>query len=265
MRIRFLLLLLLLPALLLAASAGSQDAWGHFYTWYKSYTGSPMPPDFMKAYSAELVREGLTPDQVQARMKELPKLFAEHPKELMAANFRNIYRNHTGLFSQEPTALVLRAAQLLKPGRALDAAMGQGRNSIALARLGWEVTGYDLSEDGLEIARAAAAKQGLAITTVKATHQDFDFGQQRWDLIVLAYSLANLSDAAFIGKLTDSLAPGGLIVVEQLNSGTEAKGPANALFNSFARLRVIHYEDAVSGAEWPMKPARVGRLIAQKD
>jgi len=224
-----------------------------------------MPPEFMKAYSAELVRQGFTPEQVETRMRELPKLFAGHPREFMAANFRNIYRNHTDLFSQEPTALVLKAAQLVKPGRALDAAMGQGRNAIALARLGWQVTGYDLSDDGLEIARAAAARQGLAIDAVAATHQDFDFGTERWDLIVLAYSLANLSDAAFVTKLTEALAPGGLIVVEQLNSGSEAKGPANALFNSFARLRVIHYEDAVNQAEWPRKPARVGRLIAQKD
>lgn len=263
MGIRF-LVALLLPALLLAAPAG-QDTWDHFFTWFKTYTGSPMPPEFMKAYSAELARQGLNPEQVRVRMGELPRLFAEHAGELMAANFRNIYRNHPELFSQQPTALVLRAAELHKPGRALDAAMGQGRNSIALARLGWEVTGYDISEDGLQLAREAAARHGLNLNTVKATHQDFDFGQQRWDLIVLTYSLANMSDAAFVTKLTDALAPGGLIVVEQLNSGTEAKGPANALFNSFARLRVIHYEDAVGDAEWPKKPARVGRLIAQKD
>jgi 2-polyprenyl-3-methyl-5-hydroxy-6-metoxy-1,4-benzoquinol methylase len=35
-----------------------------------------------------------------------------------------------------------------KPGRALDIGMGQGRNSVFLALKGWDVTGFDISDEG---------------------------------------------------------------------------------------------------------------------
>ena len=50
--------------------------------------------------------------------------------------------------------------------RALDVGMGQGRNALALARLGWEVTGFDVSAVGLAQARAAATAQGVTINAV---------------------------------------------------------------------------------------------------
>jgi methylase of polypeptide subunit release factors len=34
----------------------------------------------------------------------------------------------------------------LKPGIALDVCMGEGRNCIFLAGLGWKVTGFDVSD-----------------------------------------------------------------------------------------------------------------------
>jgi SAM-dependent methyltransferase len=249
----------------LAASADDTEAWAHFIGWYKTYTGSPMPPDFIAAYSAELQRSGLSAEEAKTRLAQVRKGFATNQQELLSVNFSNIYRNHASLFSQEPNALLARTVRSIRPGRALDVGMGKGRNSIYLAKLGWDVAGYDLSDDGLAIARANAAKEGVRISAVKALHQQYDFGQNRWDLIVLTYSFVDFEDAAMVRKLTESLAPGGLIVVEQFNSGSEAKGPANALFKTFATPRVIHYEDIVDTADWTKKPARLGRLVAQKD
>jgi 2-polyprenyl-3-methyl-5-hydroxy-6-metoxy-1,4-benzoquinol methylase len=48
-----------------------------------------------------------------------------------------------------------------KPGHALDVGMGNGRNSIALAQAGWQVTGFDIASLGVEQARAKAAQLGL--------------------------------------------------------------------------------------------------------
>jgi len=52
-----------------------------------------------------------------------------------------------------------------KPGRALDIGMGEGRNALFLATQGWEVTGFDISEVGVQLARAAAQKKGLKVET----------------------------------------------------------------------------------------------------
>src|SRR4051794_33369884 len=45
-----------------------------------------------------------------------------------------------------------------KPGKALDIGMGQGRNSMFLAALGWDVTGFDISDVAVKQAQAEARK-----------------------------------------------------------------------------------------------------------
>src|SRR5712664_3614565 len=50
----------------------------------------------------------------------------------------------TTRFNLKPNALLVNTAKNLKPGKALDLGMGQGRNSIFLAKEGWDVTGVDI-------------------------------------------------------------------------------------------------------------------------
>jgi SAM-dependent methyltransferase len=45
--------------------------------------------------------------------------------------------------AHQPDPLILRAAQLLPPGRAIDVACGAGRHALALAARGWQVTAVD--------------------------------------------------------------------------------------------------------------------------
>ena len=59
-------------------------------------------------------------------------------------------------------------------GRVLDVACGDGRQALALAELGFEVTGVDLSDVGLARLRRAADHRGLSV----ALHQlDLDGGE----------------------------------------------------------------------------------------
>jgi len=185
--------------------------------------------------------------------------------DAVAQRFNKLYAAPSTLFSGAPNAFLARTVDGLKPGRALDVAMGQGRNSVFLAKQGWEVTGYDVSDAGLEVARNDAKKAGVRINAVHASHQDFDFGREQWDLIVMTYTLADMENAAFLSRVRDSLKPGGIVVVEQMNAGGTGKGPANALFRSFQDLRILHYEDVVDTAEWGLQKMRIGRIVAQKD
>jgi 2-polyprenyl-3-methyl-5-hydroxy-6-metoxy-1,4-benzoquinol methylase len=183
----------------------------------------------------------------------------------IAQRFNKLYAGPANLFSAAPNAFLARTVGGLKPGRALDVAMGQGRNSVFLAKQGWEVTGYDIADTGLEAARGAAESSGVRINAVHASHDGFEFGQEQWDLIVMTYTLADMENAAFLRRVKDSLKSGGIVVVEQMNAGGTGKGPANALFRSFQDLRVIHYEDVVDTAEWGLQKMRIGRIVAQKD
>ena len=61
----------------------------------------------------------------------------------------SIYSDPVSIFNTAPNAFMAEVVKGLKPGRALDIGMGQGRNSVFLARLGWDVSGFDISERGV--------------------------------------------------------------------------------------------------------------------
>jgi len=65
------------------------------------------------------------------------------------------YKKNPGLFGTEPSSLVVSHGLLIPAaGKVLDVGVGQGRNAIALARRGCQVTGIDPSE----VAIATTAK-----------------------------------------------------------------------------------------------------------
>ncbi len=64
---------------------------------------------------------------------------------------------------QEPAKLLKDSLPLLPIGRALDVAMGKGRNAIFLASHGFEVTGLEKDEDSIIICKDGADKAGVHI------------------------------------------------------------------------------------------------------
>ena len=110
----------------------------------------------------------------------------------------------------------------------------------------------------------------MKLTTAIVGDESFDFGRDRWDLIVLSYvSLRHLVD-----KVRDSLKPGGLVVVEAfhrdaLKQGSIGSGvvfDTNELLKTFDGLRIVHYEDATARGDFGFTKGetRVVRLAAEK-
>jgi 2-polyprenyl-3-methyl-5-hydroxy-6-metoxy-1,4-benzoquinol methylase len=172
-------------------------------------------------------------------------------------------------FNISPNAFLVAVTKGLKPGRSLDVGMGQGRNTIYLAQQGWESVGFDPAERAVEAARAQAATLGVKITAQVARAEDFDWGQARWDLIVLSYVGAR----DYASKVVRALRPGGMVVVEGFHrdaTKTRAIGGAvvfdtNELLEVFAPLRVVRYEDAEDVADFAGQAnTRVVRLAAVK-
>ena len=114
----------------------------------------------------------------------------------------------------------------------------------------------DLSDVGVQLAREAAQKRGLKLDTLVDDVDRFDYGRQRWDLVVGMYMHAMVTRNA--GKIIDSLKPGGIIVVEGFHRDLNRQGlqgdyigyRSNDLLRAFDRLRVLYYEDAVAPADW---------------
>jgi cyclopropane fatty-acyl-phospholipid synthase-like methyltransferase len=160
------------------------------------------------------------------------------------------------------------------PGKALDVGMGQGRNSLFLAALGWDVTGFDLSDEGVRQAKAEAAKRGLKINASVADVDKFDYGKERYDLIVGMYMHEYLTRNA--PKVIAALKPGGMLVVEGIHRdvgkdslrGERYGYRNNELPKIFDRLRVRSYEDTSDKADWERsggKPVPLVRMIAVKE
>jgi SAM-dependent methyltransferase len=97
--------------------------------------------------------------------------------------------------------------------------------AVHLAGKGWKVTGVDLSAEAIKSAHANAAKAGVRINAVKASYVDFDFGTSKWDLIVLTFAWAPMTDEAFVARLRTSLGPNGRIVFEHFIEGSDQRRP----------------------------------------
>jgi 2-polyprenyl-3-methyl-5-hydroxy-6-metoxy-1,4-benzoquinol methylase len=144
-----------------------------------------------------------------------------------------------------------------QPGKALDVGMGQGRNAVFLAQHGWEVTGIDPSDEAIRLAQNNARVAGVGIETRVAGDDTFDFGTNRWDLIVVMYIRdLNVEDA---GRIWKALKPGGILVYE---NGADTR---NQVLRSFLRFQILRFEDVDDVPDWhPDRRIRVQRLAAQK-
>jgi len=110
---------------------------------------------------------------------------------------------------------------------ALDIHMSQGRNAVFLATEGWDVTGFDISEEGIRAAQALANQRGVSIGAIVQSHEEFEFGIDKWDLVAMIYTLVPIQD--FAKQIMASLKPGGLLVIE---------GYANNIFlNWFEKMK----------------------------
>lgn len=101
------------------------------------------------------------------------------------------------------------------PGKILMAAEGEGRNGVYAAALGWDVTAFDLSEEGKRKAMELAAEQEVSLTYLVGHLDQLHFDKDSFDAIGLVYAHVEAPDkSAFHRKLDQYLKPGGLLLFE---------------------------------------------------
>jgi SAM-dependent methyltransferase len=172
---------------------------------------------------------------------------------------------HTGRgFSLEPNRMLVETVNDEEPGAVLELAMGQGRNALYLASQGWKVTGVDISDEALRIAREQAVKRKLALDTVNADIDEWDFGTNRFDLVTMMYAGDH---AKWIDKIKASLRAGGLFVVEgwakeSPDSPTGfGEGQLAKLFDGYEILR----DEIVEGVpDWAWDKGKLVRFVVRK-
>ena len=198
---------------------------------------------------------------------------AQAPKKSADQVWNDLYAKREGKEHQFNKFLA-ESVKGRQPGSALDIGMGQGRNSLFLAALGWQVTGFDISEVGVKQAQAEALKRDLKIDARVGDVDKFDYGTSRWDLVVGMYMHDYLTRNA--KKIVASLKPGGMLVVEGIHrdvnkdnlQGEKYGHRTNELPKVFGALRVVYYQDTMDKSDWERsggKPVPLVRLIAIKE
>jgi 2-polyprenyl-3-methyl-5-hydroxy-6-metoxy-1,4-benzoquinol methylase len=135
------------------------------------------------------------------------------------------------VYGKEPNEFVVEAAKLMPKGKVLCIAEGEGRNSVYLASLGFEVTAWDFAQAGLDKTNQLADEKGVVVTTEYRDLADVIWEAEQWDAIVQIFGHfpEDVMARTFSG-INKALKPGGyyiseLYTKEQLAYGTG--GPRN--------------------------------------
>lgn len=133
-------------------------------------------------------------------------------------------------WSMHPNQFVAAELAALPPGRALDLAAGEGRNSVWLAERGWSVTAVDFSRVGLDKGRTLGAARGVAdgqVDWVVADLSEYSPARAAFELVLIAYLQVEAAlRARVLACAAAALTPGGtlLVVGHDVTNLTEGVG-----------------------------------------
>jgi SAM-dependent methyltransferase len=150
-----------------------------------------------------------------------------------------------------PAKFLVENISLLPKGRVLDVAMGDGRNAIYLANLGFQAEGVDISPEAVTKALESANAQGVELTAhVVDLEKDHYIQPARYDIIMCFRYLQR----SLIPYISNGLKDGGIIVyetytIDQIQFG-KPKNPdfllkPNELLNLFRDFHIIKYHEGV--------------------
>ena len=228
-----------------------------FLKWLATRPPASRPADLVPPYRQELIKQGLSEQEAD---RQLAKVWqrADHDPEGSRLLWNKLYTaKDAPIFVPHPSAILMRTVDGMAPGKALDFGMGQGRNAVFLATQQWNVTGFDPSDEAVRIAQENAAKQGVSIKGVVARDDQFDFGTNQWDLIVMTF--VRTPTKADADKFWQALRPGGLVVYE------DGADDNHSVLDAFHQFRIRFFEDVNDKGDWnPEAVNRHQRLVAEK-
>ena len=213
------------------------------------------PPQVREAYAEKLRKDGTAEAEVQRRLR----LLNTESAKLEADRWDRFYGSaeHASEYNHSPNAFLMSYVADRRPGVALDYAMGDGRNALYLAKLGWDVYGFDESAVAVGIAEKRARELGLTIHAAAVPDSAYDFGKDRFDFILFSWAMPLVD----IKKVVDALKPDGTVLME---CAADYVG-RNGMLKEFDDLRIERYEIVRGVADWyGRRETDILRMIARK-
>ena len=207
----------------------------------------------VEKYSTKLRAEGIAEEEITRRAK----LIRTERAALENDYWDRFYTNSQSEFNREPNGFLMEIVKGRPPGTALDYAMGDGRNAIYLAKLGWRVWGFDPAGAAVALARKRAKELGLTLTTAAVRDSEYEFGKERFDLILFSWSMPLVP----VERVVGSLKPGGIVVME---CAADYAG-RNEMLKMFDALLIVRYEIVSAKADfYKRREVDVLRMVAVK-
>lgn len=178
---------LLAWSLFAQSPASDEQSFQRFLKWLSTRPPASRPTDLVPPYRQELIKQGLSDQDADRQLAKFWQRAYSDP-EGSRILWNKIYAaKDAPIFVAHPSALLMRTVDGIPPGKALDIGMGQGRNAVYLATQKWNVTGFDPSDEAVRIARENAERLGVTLDAVVARDDQFAFGTEQWDLIVMTF------------------------------------------------------------------------------
>jgi 2-polyprenyl-3-methyl-5-hydroxy-6-metoxy-1,4-benzoquinol methylase len=174
----------------------------------------------------------------------------------------NMYIDFTD--ADEPHPFLSDHLALLPRGRALELAMGEGRNAIFLARQGFSVTGIDISAVAVTRSLQLCQKGDVTINAKCVDLRTITLPAETYDVVACFYYLQR----SLFPQIINSLKPGGMVIYETFTSEQAQYGHPtnpdhllypNELLEAFRDLRIRVYRDVVV-----VGPKAIASLIGEK-
>lgn len=209
--------------------------------------------EIIDRYAVRLRAEGIPDKEITRRIR----LIRTERQALETDMWNRVYIDPQPDFNRAPNGFLMEMVERRPPGVALDYAMGEGRNSIYLAQLGWEVWGFDQADAAVAIAQKRAKELGLTLKTAAVRDTEYEFSQERFDLILFSWAMPLVP----IERVVDSLKPGGVVVMECAANYVGRNG----MLKMFDALQITRYEIVRAKADWYNRiETDVLRMVAVK-
>jgi SAM-dependent methyltransferase len=176
------------------------------------------------------------------------------------------YDTETYILGKEPVEFLKEYINILPRGKALDIAMGEGRNAVFFAKNGFEVDGCDVSEIAVKKTLELATENNVRVNAFVADLEIYKLPKDAYDVVACFYYLQR----SLIPQIKEALKPGGMVIyetytIENWERGFE--GPknkdyllkTNELLDLFKDLTIIYYRELVLDDK-----KAVASLIARK-
>ncbi|MCR4409938.1 MAG: class I SAM-dependent methyltransferase [Candidatus Saccharicenans sp.] len=131
---------------------------------------------------------------------------------------KKIYASY-GYDVEKERLAIIEAAQPLS-GRILEAGTGKGHFAVALARLGYRLVSFDLSEEQLQVAADNLASQGLRdrVELRQENGESLSFPDASFDAVFSVNMVHHLENPfQVLRELTRVLKPGGKLVISDFS------------------------------------------------